>query len=345
MSEVTAAADCRPAISIVTPTKNRRELLSQTITSIEAQDFVDWEHVIVDDGSDDGTIEEVAARAQRNPRIRLLRREGDKGGGNVCRNQGVRAARADLIVFLDSDDLLAPRALCRRVEVMGRNVDCDFVTFQNSVFVRQLGDLKRQHDSDLLGDDLLRFLYFDLPWIITGPVWRKASLVRLGLFDETLPSWQDVELHIRALTAGCRYLRFAEVDHYIRWQFEETKVSVEQRRSPHHLASAGAILETFERLVQQGPGMTWVRQRALCSLYFFVAERWLDLGKTAEAMEFWGRIRRRARGPARLYLAGVLLLFLQARGSPLRAPAARLCHKWKGWARLRNNAELIRQPE
>ena len=330
-----------PVIAVITPTKNRQELLRQAIASVQAQDFTDWEHIIVDDGSDDGTLEEVAALAQLDPRIRLLRPECDKGGANVCRNHGVRAALADLIVFLDSDDILAPQALGRRVEVMIRNLDCDFVTFQTAVFVRQIGDLNREQCSDLLGDDLTQFLYFELPWIITAPTWRKATLLRLGLLDEMLLSWQDVELHIRALTAGCRYLRFSEVDHHVRWQFEETKVSVEQRRSPRHLTAAGTILETFERLVHQGPGMTWVRQRALCSLYFFVAELWMDLGKTTEAMEFWGRIRKRRLGPASLHAAGALLLRLQAPSAPFRTPAARLCHKWKGWVRLRTNPELL----
>ena len=85
---------------------------------------------------------------------------------------------------------------------MQRNLDLDFATFQAGVFQHVIGDVRKEFDPQLLGDDLLRFLFFECPWIITGPVWRRASLLRLGLFDESLPSWQDVDLHIRAIAAG-----------------------------------------------------------------------------------------------------------------------------------------------
>jgi glycosyltransferase involved in cell wall biosynthesis len=330
-----------PAITVITPTKNRLELLKQTLDSVQAQEFAAWEHIVVDDGSEDGTLEEVLRRAGEDPRVRLLRRQGEAGGANVCRNQGIRAARSELIVFLDSDDLLDPACLGRRVETMRRNADCDFVTFQTAVFVTRPGDLNRQQDPDLLGDDLARFLYFELPWIITAPTWRKESLVRLGLFDESLPSWQDVELHIRALTMGCRYLRFPEIDHHVRWQFETTKVSVEQRRSPRHLDAAAAMLEKFEQMVREGPGMNWVRQRALCSLYYFVAECWLALGRVAEARACWRLVRQRGLAPRPVHAAGDALLLLQAPGTPARGLAGRVAHKWKGWARLRTNPELV----
>ena len=64
-------------------------------------------------------------------------------------------------------------------------------------------------------------------------------------------------------------------------------------RSPRHLEAASAILEKFERLVREGPGMNWVRQRALCSLYFFVAEQWVAAGSLSVALRSWRHIRQR----------------------------------------------------
>ena len=122
-------------------------------------------------------------------------------------------------------------------------------------------------------------------------------MLRLGLFDESLLSWQDIDLHVRAITVGFRYLRFPEVDHHVRWQFEPTKVSVEQRRSPRHLEAAMNILEKFEHLIREGPGMNWVRQRALCSLYFFVAQQWEATGSLSDCLAVLETIRQR---PARL---------------------------------------------
>lgn len=329
-----------PLISVVTPTKNRLALLRETVASVRTQDFARWEHIIVDDGSADGTIEEAARWAQEEPRIRFLRRKDGRAGANVCRNLGVKEARAGLIVFLDSDDLLTPDCLGRRVAAMDRNADCDFITFCNSVFMDAPGDLPLRK-TELAGDDLLRFLSLEIPWIVTGPVWRKASLLRLGLLDETLPSWQDVELHIRALSSGCRYLRFPDVDHHVRYKYDPAKTSMQQMMSPVHLAASLATLEKFEGLVRAGPGMNWVRQRALCGLYFFVAERWVELGRLADAVACWRGIRRRRLGPAWLFASGSVLLALKGMGRPGGALVDRIIHKWRGWSRLRINPELV----
>ena len=330
-----------PAVSVVTPTKNRLKLLTATMDSVAVQSFKAWEHIVVDDGSDDGTCGEVARRAASDSRVRYVRRTGEKAGANACRNLGIRESSGEFIVFLDSDDLLAPCCLARRVEAMRRNLDLDFATFQAGVFEHAVGDIRREFDSQLLGDDLLRFLFFECPWIITGPVWRKASLLRLGLFDESLPSWQDIELHVRAITAGFRYLRFPDVDHHVRWLFESTKVSVEQRRSPHHLEASSTILEKFEGLVRAGPGMNWVRQRALCSLYFFVAEQWVATGDLSSALRSWRRIRERALGSRVLFVSGAVLLVMLAVGFPGRSVCDRVINRWKGWMRLRTNPQLI----
>jgi glycosyltransferase involved in cell wall biosynthesis len=330
-----------PLVAVITPTKNRLNLLCEAMDSVQRQGFDAWEHIIVDDGSDDGTAEEVARRAAADARIRYIQRTGERSGASVCRNIGIRESRAEFIVFLDSDDLLTPGCLARRVELIQRNVDLDFATFQTAVFKHTPGDLDRQWDPELLGDDLLRFLFFELPWIITGPVWRRTSLLRIGLFDESLLSWQDMDLHIRALTSGSRYIRLPEVDHHIRWQFEPTKVSIEQRRSPRHLEAAIEILEKFERLVREGPGMNWARQRALCSLYFFVAQHWAAAGSLSVALRSWAQVRRRRLGPRVLYLSGAALLIMQVLGVPDRSIDGRITNKWKGWMRLRTNPELV----
>jgi hypothetical protein len=295
----------------------------------------------VDDGADDGTCEEVTRRAASDSRIRYVRRTGERSGANVCRNLGIRESLGEFVVFLDSDDLLDASCLGRRVEVMQRNLDLDFATFQAGVFVHAVGDVRSEIDSQLLGDDLLRFLFFECPWIITGPLWRKASLLRLGLFDESLPSWQDIDLHVRAITAGFRYLRFPEVDHHVRWQFEPDKVSVEQRRSPRHLEAASMVLEKLEQHVRAGPGMTWVRQRALCSLYFFVAEQWVATSNLSSALRSWRRVRERALGSRVLYGSGVLLLVMLRLRLPSRNLCDRIINRWKGWMRLRTNPQLV----
>jgi hypothetical protein len=227
---------------------------------------------------------------------------------------------------------------------MTANPILDFATFQTGLFESRPGDLGRQLNPDLIGDDLLRFLFFETPWIITAPIWRKSSLIRLGLFfDESLPSWQDVDLHIRAIAANLSYVRFPEIDHHVRWRFDPLKTSTAQRRSPEHLGEAPRIFAKFEQIVRSRPGMTWSRQRALCSLYFFAAEQWVTLGNFSAAVRAWNCILARSLGSRVLHLTGIAVLFVRLLGFPSPGIGERLSNKWKGWMRMRTNAELVQR--
>jgi len=330
-----------PLIAIITPTRNRLALLRETMDSVAAQSLAAWEHIIVDDGSDDGTAEEVSRRAAEDPRIRYLPRTGAVAGANACRNQGAAATAAPLLVFLDSDDLLDPGALESRVETMGRNQDLDFAVSRTGVFLHTPGDLGREFDTERAGDDLLRFLYFETPWQTTAPTWRRESFDRLGGFDEALPSWQDVDLHVRALTGDLLYLRLTQVDHHMRWREEASRTSTQQWRSEQHLQSAVRTVGKFERLVREGPGLDWVRQRALCGLYFGIAERWAVAGRRAEALACWRQIQSRKLGQTGLYATGAGLLMLRSLGGEHWPLGDRILNKWKGWARMRTNPELV----
>ena len=86
--------------------------------------------------------------------------------------------------------------------------------------------------------------------------------------------------------------------------------------------------------------MNWVRQRALCSLYFFVAEQWVAMGDLSSALKSWKRIRERALGSRVLHLSGAVLLTIAALGFP-ESVHGRMINRWKGWMRLRTNPQLV----
>ena len=331
-----------PAVSIITPTWNRKGLLAEAIESVRCQTATNWEHLIIDDGSSDGSREMVEALSAADSRIIWLPRDGEKDGANVCRNQGLRKSRGDYIVFLDSDDLLEPGCLERRVGLMRRNLDLDFAVFQTGFFVEKIGDRHQQEPGEIFGDDLLRILCFELPWIITAPIWRRETLKSLGGFDENLPSWQDIDLHLRAVAEDKKYLKFSVLDHHVRWHLEETRIGIQQRTSADHLMAADKILAKFEDVVRNGPGMDWCRQRALCGLYFFVAECWIGVGRLEDSLRCWRQVKTRRLGPSCLHHQGHLLL-RGLSGGVSRKAAERLIPKWKGWMRFRGNPELVAQ--
>lgn len=97
-----------PTVSIIIPTYNRLPLLLEAVESVRAQTFADWELIVADDGSSDGSAEAVEALA--DPRIRVLRlpHAADEG---IARNAGAAAARGAWLAFLDSDDVWLPHKL------------------------------------------------------------------------------------------------------------------------------------------------------------------------------------------------------------------------------------------
>ncbi len=99
----------RPGVSIIIPCHNAAGFLTETLRSIQAQTFSDWEAVCVDDGSTDGTADLLTQAAASDPRIRVVRTA--HGGAGASRNLGLRHAAAERVLFFDSDDLLHPFAL------------------------------------------------------------------------------------------------------------------------------------------------------------------------------------------------------------------------------------------
>ncbi len=106
-----------PAVSVVTPVWNAAATLAETVASVRAQSFDDWEHLLVDDASTDGSPALARALAASDPRIRILTLAAN-GGPAAARNAGIRAARGRYIAFVDADDLWRPQKLARQIGFM-----------------------------------------------------------------------------------------------------------------------------------------------------------------------------------------------------------------------------------
>jgi glycosyltransferase involved in cell wall biosynthesis len=97
-------------ISIITPVYNRENSISCCIESIRTQGYLDYEHIIIDDGSTDNTKLTIKSFTEKDNRIKLISYKGNKGV-NYARNIGIKAAKGEYITFLDSDDHLEEKAL------------------------------------------------------------------------------------------------------------------------------------------------------------------------------------------------------------------------------------------
>ncbi len=106
----------QPTISIIIPSYNRAHLIGETLASVAAQTFQDYEIIVVDDGSKDNTPEIMQQWCQRDSRIRYVQQPN--GGVSAARNTGIRLAQGEFIAFLDSDDLWRPWKLELQINLL-----------------------------------------------------------------------------------------------------------------------------------------------------------------------------------------------------------------------------------
>lgn len=107
-------------VSIITPAYNASCYLSDTIASVQAQTFSDWEMIIVDDCSKDNTYELACSFSAKDKRIKVIKHEKN-GGVAVARNTALDVAVGDFIAFLDSDDMWMPNKLEKQIALMEKN--------------------------------------------------------------------------------------------------------------------------------------------------------------------------------------------------------------------------------
>lgn len=275
-------------ISVIIPCYNRDQLLGATLNSVRAQTYPHWEVIIVDDDSQDNSVEVARQWAMEDARFRAVSRQGEQRGANVCRNQGLRLARGEYVIFLDSDDLLSPTCLEHRVAAMDYNPDCGFGVYQTELFTKTIGDLRVLWNAYTEANDLNRFLSFDTVWLTTGPIWRKQTVSQLGGFDEGLRSLQDWAIHVRALISGIKYFKQPVRDNFHRHEYENAKtISAILGIDPDHLIlHEGLFIKTLEDLRLAGLLNHEVRCR-VAGLFWWLANCWRRISNIEDADRVW----------------------------------------------------------
>jgi len=198
-------------VSIITPSFNRERYVAETLDSILAQTYKNWENIIVDDGSTDSTKDIIREYAAKDSRIKLYERERDPKGACTCRNQGVDICSGKYLIFLDTDDLLEPFCLEQRVRAIESVPELDFAIFPSLMFRHKPNDLGLWWNIDKDEDELTRQFHQDAICQGTGVIWKKSSFNKLGQWDVDLKLWQDIDLFFRAYIQGCKYRKFFDL--------------------------------------------------------------------------------------------------------------------------------------
>ena len=187
-------------VSIIIPHYNRAGLLKDTVNSVLNQSSPDWELIIVDDGSDEKEFVSIMLLTDEDTRISVYSRISDQKGPSACRNEGVARAKGEWLIFLDSDDALAPFCVEQRQRLMKENSELDIGVFLMQEFTNIPGDNQKIYNHSSTNENRVNcFLEGNNAWAVTCPIWRKDFFIQVGAFDPSFFYMEDPELHIRAL--------------------------------------------------------------------------------------------------------------------------------------------------
>lgn len=196
-------------ISIITTTYNRKDYLEKTLESIEKSVLaplqnVEWEHIVYDDASEDGTGDLFKNRNGRWRNVLYFRGEENKGP-SFGKNYAISKSKGDYIFCIDSDDIILQRTLYNFSKIAIQNAEISWFV---SDFLRSDDDLKYQIGNDYFHwdfsspEEMLSAIWKGEHFLQGNVFFKKTLFEKVGGFDENIKMAEDLDLYIRFLLAG-----------------------------------------------------------------------------------------------------------------------------------------------
>jgi glycosyltransferase involved in cell wall biosynthesis len=188
-----------PEISVIIPAYNQGHYLSEALESVLAQDYPNFEVIVVDDGSSDHTAQVVQRFSDR--RIHYIFQENR--GLPAARNTGIRAAQGKYLSFLDSDDRFLPKKLSLLKAEFASQPEIGLAAGQAKLI---------DQDGNLLGSSFqsqqvneAHCLLLGNPFHVGSVLLRRSWQEKVGFFDENLRSYEDWDFWLRLGLSGCTF--------------------------------------------------------------------------------------------------------------------------------------------
>ena len=190
----------KPLVSIVIPLYNKLNWIPQTLTSVANQTYKNWECIIIDDGSTDGSFELVTSLTRTLPgNWRIIQQINS--GQSVARNRGLEISSGEYIALLDADDIWFRDKLEKQVDFLNKNSDIDLLFTSYVIFEDSLSKPFRYirfKNADKMIIRWVQMLGFGGLIESTGMV-RASFFKREGLFDLDLSTSSGLDVSIRGL--------------------------------------------------------------------------------------------------------------------------------------------------
>jgi SAM-dependent methyltransferase len=274
-----------PEVTVLTAVHNGARHLGETIASIQGQTFTDWEYIIVDDASEDETVEVVKAAMGRDPRIRLVRRD-TSGGPYTAANDGLRLARGTFVVRIDADDLSPAHRIQKQRDFLLANPQYRACVSFYQLWNREGPVPGSVTPLPLSGNVFCWYLLLRCPSIHSSVCFLHSAMAELGGYRE-LPLSQDYRLWC-GLTRRNWLAVMPEVLSYVRTH--KGRASLLSRSLQRDLA-LDALADHLLALT----GETWTRAD-LSALWSVGHSERMPVSRGLEMLERWDRLWRAAPG-------------------------------------------------
>ena len=245
-----------PLVSIIIPTYNRAHLIGETLDSVLAQTYQNWECIIVDDGSTDNTEEVVSAYVDKDSRFQFYHRpDTHKSGGNGARNYGFSLSKGEYINWFDSDDIFSNNKIYSQVLLTVENnvevLTCKWGRFQNDKNEFELKNLNIYKHYNKGVDLLEKYAVYNEFYPSHVFLVKRLTCMKAGLWNENLSINQDGEFFCRILIA-CKSLRHS-ADSYVLYRTPtlENVSSLKSVKQAEHLVISWKLIEQYLLLVDK----------------------------------------------------------------------------------------------
>ena len=276
------AAGAAPSLSVVIPAYKIAPFIAETLESVFAQTFKDYEVIVVNDGSPD-TEEFERALSPYEGRVRYFRQE-NRGAG-AARNRGLLEARGEFVAFLDGDDLWLPTYLEEQVRFI-KEGGHDFVYTDARLFgdSPNAGQTYMQTSPSTGPVNFLSLIRNDCNVITSGVVARRRAVLDAGLFDEGLRNAQDFELWARLAHRGARLGYQRKV--LLRYRVREGSLSGDaQNRLAREWKVTRHIRDAYELTVREREEVERMLERQQAAIDLERGKSFIAEGRFGEARE------------------------------------------------------------
>lgn len=257
--EITDTVNGKSLVSVIIPCYNMEKYVIESLTSVKGQTYDNWECIIVDDGSKDGSAKSIKGFIAGDSRFKYIYEENR--GVAAARNNAIKDSKGKYILPLDPDDTIGKEYLEKAVSFLDSH--CDYSIYYGACIL--FGEGIQSHNWGIVFKGYKNLL--EVNSIYNAAVFRRADFDKVGGYNEDLPSHEDWEFYVRLLYHNDKVYQTDDVVFYYR----QVQASRNSHTSRKYRKAFPLIIRLNKRIyTEYGVSNKWYKR-----LYY----KWRDKNK------------------------------------------------------------------